>query len=126
MSSTSLVWLFSGIANSSITTCSLELSLSEMAVNRFHYFLILMGQIRSHSNRLHYFSATISRSRYCYKNVYVNSFLPRTAMSLSRLWNSLLAECLLSLTCDLNGFKLIDTFFLWFFSKQLYYILFIL
>ena len=36
----------------------------------------------------------------CYKDVYVNSFFPRTAI----IWNSLPAECF-PLTFDLNGFK---------------------
>ena len=36
----------------------------------------------------------------CYKDVYVNSFFPRTAM----LWNSLPIECF-PLTYNLNGFK---------------------
>ena len=40
------------------------------------------GQIRSHSDWLHYFLVTISRSRCCSKNVYVNSFLPRTVNEL--------------------------------------------
>ena len=46
---------------------------------------------------VHGFSVTIPR---CYKDVYVKSFLPRTA----RLWNSLPIECF-PLTYDLNGFK---------------------
>ena len=50
-----------------------------------------------YSDRLHDFSVTILR---CYKDVYVNSFFPRTA----RLWNSLPIECF-PLTYDLNGFK---------------------
>ena len=51
-----------------------------------------------HSDRLHDFSVTIPR---CYKDVYANSFFPRTA----RLWNSLpFTECFL-LTYILNGFK---------------------
>ena len=41
-----------------------------------------------YSDRLHDFSVTIPR---CYKDVYVNSFFPRTA----RLWNSLPIECFL-------------------------------
>ena len=49
------------------------------------------------SDRLHDFSVTIPR---CYKNVYVNSFFPRTA----RLWNSLPIECF-PLTYDLCEFK---------------------
>ena len=40
----------------------------------------------SYSNRLNDFSVTIPR---CYKDVYVNSFFPRTA----RLWYSLPIEC---------------------------------
>ena len=50
-----------------------------------------------HSDRLHDFSVTIPR---CYKDVYVNSFFPRTA----RLWNSLPIECF-PLTYDLSCFK---------------------
>ena len=50
-----------------------------------------------YSDRLHDFSLTIPR---CYKDVYVNSFFPRTA----RLWNSLPIECF-ALTYDLNRFK---------------------
>ena len=48
-------------------------------------------------DRLHDFSVTIPR---CYKDIYVNSFFPRTA----RLWNSLPIECF-PLTYDLCGFK---------------------
>ena len=79
------------------------------------------GQIRSHSDWFHHFAVTTSRSKCCYENVYDNSFL--TAISLSRPWNSLPVECLFSLTCDLNSFKLTDTFFLRAFLKQLCYIL---
>ena len=50
-----------------------------------------------YSDKLHEFSVTISR---CYKDVYVNSFFPRTA----RLWNSLPVGCF-PLTYDLNDFK---------------------
>ena len=50
-----------------------------------------------YSDRLHDFSVTIPR---CYKDVYVNSFFPRTA----RLWNSLPIECF-PLTYDLSGVK---------------------
>ena len=49
------------------------------------------------SDRMRDFFVTILR---CYKDVYVNSFFPRTA----RLWNSLPIECF-PLTYDLNGFK---------------------
>ena len=55
------------------------------------------GRSTHYSDRLHDFSVTIPR---CYKDVYVNSFLPR----LARFWNSLPIECF-SLTYDLNGFK---------------------
>ena len=55
------------------------------------------GRCTRYSNRLHDFSVTIPR---CYKDVYVNSFFPRTA----RLWNSLPIECF-PLTYDLSGFK---------------------
>ena len=44
------------------------------------------GRSTRYSDRLHDFSVTIPR---CYKDVYVNSFFPRTA----RLWNSLPIEC---------------------------------
>ena len=44
------------------------------------------GRSTCYSDRLHEFSVTIPR---CYKDVYVNSFFPRTA----RLWNSLPIEC---------------------------------
>ena len=50
-----------------------------------------------YSDRLHDFSVTILR---CYKDVYVNSFVSRTA----KLWNSLPIECF-PLTYDLSGFK---------------------
>ena len=49
------------------------------------------------SDRLHDFSVTIPR---CYKDVYVNSFFPRTA----KLWNPLPIECF-PLTYDLSGCK---------------------
>ena len=55
------------------------------------------GRSTCYSDRMHDFSVTIPR---CYKDVYVNSFFPRTA----RTWNSLLIECFL-LTYNLNGFK---------------------
>ena len=55
------------------------------------------GRSTRYSDRLHDFSVTIPR---CYKDVYVNSFVPRTA----KLWNSLPVECF-SLTYDLSGFK---------------------
>ena len=54
------------------------------------------GRSTCYSDRLHYFSVTITR---CYKDVYVNSFFPCTA----RLWNSLPVECF-PVTYDLNGF----------------------
>ena len=49
------------------------------------------------SDRLHDFSVTITG---IYKDVYVNSFFPRT----TKLWNSLPIECF-RLTYDLNDFK---------------------
>ena len=55
------------------------------------------GRSTRYSDRLHDFSVNIPR---CYKDVYVNSFFPRTA----RLWNSLPIECF-PLTYDLSGFK---------------------
>ena len=55
------------------------------------------GWSTCYSDRLHDSSVTIPR---CYKDVYANSFFPRTA----RLWNSLPIECF-PLTYDLNGFK---------------------
>ena len=55
------------------------------------------GRSTRYSDRLHDFSVNIFR---CYKDVYVNSFFPRTA----RLGNSLPMECF-SLTYILNGFK---------------------
>ena len=55
------------------------------------------GRSICYSDRLHGFSVTIARY---YSDIYVNSFIPRTA----RLWNSLPIECC-PLTYDLNGFK---------------------
>ena len=55
------------------------------------------GRSTRYSDRLHDFSVTITR---CYNDVYVNSFLPRTA----RLWNSVPIECF-PLNYNLNGFK---------------------
>ena len=52
------------------------------------------GRPTRYSDRLHAFSAAIPR---CYKNVYVNSFCPRTA----KLWNSLPIECFPSI-CNLS------------------------
>ena len=59
--------------------------------------LFSRGRSARYSDRLHDFSVTIPR---CYKEVYVNSFFPRTA----RLWNSLPTECF-PLTYDLSGFQ---------------------
>ena len=53
------------------------------------------GRSTRYSDRLHNFSVTIAT---CYKDVYANSFFPRTA----RLQNSLLIECFL-LTFNLSG-----------------------
>ena len=58
---------------------------------------ISRGRSTRYSDRLHDFSVTIPR---CYKDVYVNSFFPRTA----RLWNSMPIKCF-PLTYDLSGFK---------------------
>ena len=55
------------------------------------------GRSTRYCDRLHDFSVTIPR---CYRDVYVNSFFPRTAT----LSNSLPIECFL-LTYDLNCFK---------------------
>ena len=55
------------------------------------------GRSTHYSNRSHDFSVIIPR---CYKDVYVNSFLLRTA----KLWNSLSIECF-PLTYDLSDFK---------------------
>ena len=55
------------------------------------------GRSSHYSDILHDFSVTIPR---CYKDVYVNSFFPRTA----KLWNSQHIECF-PLTYDLSGFK---------------------
>ena len=55
------------------------------------------GRSTHYSDRLHDFSVTIPG---CYKDVYVNSFFPRTA----RLWNALPIECF-SLIYDFSGFK---------------------
>ena len=54
-------------------------------LNWFH-FLVVEGDLLVYFDRLHDFSVTIPK---CYKDVYVNSFFPRTA----RLWNSLPIEC---------------------------------
>ena len=61
------------------------------------------GRSTRYCNRFHHFSAAIPR---CYKDVYVNSFFPRTA----RLWNSLPIECF-SLTYDLNRFPVCSNLF---------------
>ena len=55
------------------------------------------GRSTRYFDRLHDFSVTIPR---CYKDVYVNSFFPRTA----KLWDSLPIECF-PLTYDLSGFN---------------------
>ena len=59
--------------------------------------LFSQGRSTCYSDRLHDFSVIIPR---CYKDVYVNSFFPRTA----KLWNSLPRECF-PLTYELSGFK---------------------
>ena len=55
------------------------------------------GSSTRYSDRLNDFSVTTPR---CYRDVYVNSFFPRTAM----LWNFLPIKCF-PLNYDLNGFK---------------------
>ena len=55
------------------------------------------GRSTCYSDRSHDFYVTIPR---CFKDVYVNSFFPRTA----RCWNSLPIECF-PLTYKLNDFK---------------------
>ena len=55
------------------------------------------GRSTRYSDRLHDFSVTIPK---CYKDVYVNSFLPWTG----RFWNCLPIDCL-PLNYNLNGFK---------------------
>ena len=55
------------------------------------------GRSTHYSDRLHDFSVTILR---CYKDVYVNSFFPCTAI----IWNSLPIKCF-PLIYDLSGFK---------------------
>ena len=55
------------------------------------------GRSNRYSERLRDFSVTIPR---CYKDVYVNSFFPRTA----NLWISLPIECF-PLTYHFSGFK---------------------
>ena len=55
------------------------------------------GMSTHYSDRLHDFSVTIPR---CYKDVYANSFFPRTA----KLWNSMPIECF-PLTYNLNNVK---------------------
>ena len=70
--------------------CSLELAeLVPLPFSR--------GRSTRYSDRLHDFSVTIPR---CYKDVYVNSFFPRTA----KLWNSLSIESF-PLAYDLREFK---------------------
>ena len=60
-------------------------------------FPFSLGRSTRYSDRLHDFFVTIPR---CYKDVYVNSFFPRTA----RLCNSLPMECF-PLTYNLSYFK---------------------
>ena len=69
--------------------CSFELA-------QLVLLLYSLGRSTCYSERLHD-SVAIPR---CCKDVYVNSFFPRTA----RLWNSLPIECF-PLTYELSGFK---------------------
>ena len=75
--------------------------------------LYTWGRSTRYSDRLHDFSATILR---CYKDVYANSFFPRTAS----LWISLPAECF-PLTYDLSvlSVELTNIFYLQVLSKQI-------
>ena len=70
--------------------CSLELA--QLVPQPFS-----CGRPTCYSDRLHDFSVIIPK---CYKDVYVNSFFPRTA----RLWTSVPLACF-PLTYNLNGFK---------------------
>ena len=64
-------------------------------LNWFHFLVLEVGLLVS--DKLHDFSVTIPKYD---KDVYVNSFFPRTA----RLWNPLPIECFPA-TYDLSGFK---------------------
>ena len=66
-------------------------------IHAFHLPKAFSIRLHIKFDRLHDFSVIIPR---CYKDVYVNSFFPRTA----KLWNSLPIECF-PLTYDLSGFK---------------------
>ena len=92
--------LGSSLKFSQLQVFSSGITLVDVHLNWFR-FIILEGGPYSpytpYSDRLHDFSVTIPR---CYKDVYVNSFFPRTA----RLWNSLRIECF-PLTYDLSGSK---------------------
>ena len=59
--------------------------------------IITIAKYTLYCDGLHDFSATIP---WCYSNVNVNSFFPRTAS----FWNSLSIECF-ALNYDLNGLK---------------------
>ena len=111
MFSTIPAWMFSGIA-------LLELARQPSILDWLNWFhvLILMGRsthILIGSIIFLSLFPDLDAIRMCMPTV---SFL--TQLNWSRLWNSLPVECLLSLRCDLIGFKLTDTFFLWVFSKQ--------
>ena len=77
---------------------------SSIGIDRYSFELVQLvplpfsrGSSARYSARSHDFSVTIPR---CYKDVYVSSFFPRTAI----LWNSLPIECF-TLNYDLSGFK---------------------
>ena len=72
------------------------ITLVDAHLNWFNWFPFSGGRSPRYSDRLHDFSTTILR---CYRDVYVNSFFPRTARS----YNFLPIECF-ALTYDLNGF----------------------
>ena len=76
---------------------SIGINVVDVHLNWLNWFQFLILERSScYSDRLQDFSVKISK---CYKDVYINSFFPRTA----RLWNFLPEECFL-LTHDLNGF----------------------
>ena len=118
MFSTIPAWMFSGIA-------LLELARQPGILNwlNWFHFLIVMGRSTHILIGCIIFLSLfpdLDAIRMCMPTV---CFL--TQLNWSRLWNSLPVECLFSLSCDLIGFKLTDTFFLWVFSKQSSYTYFL-
>ena len=88
---------FSWTIGSSLKCGQLKSFLCFSELAQLVLLLFSRGRFTRYSDRLHDFSITVPR---CYKDVYVNSFFPRTA----RPWNSLPIVCF-PLTYDLNGFK---------------------